>query len=165
MTADRIDRFATTPTTLAHLVAEAADVRLDTAPAGEWSARMVLAHFRDVETFSSRLRFERMLAEDEPVFADFDETAWAVNRNRTRDRKEWLLGDFALQRQATVSMLRAIRPAEWERTGSHPYRGAFTVSTWLDACLEHDAVHIAQLERLVGETLDDVLRRRARPEW
>jgi len=162
MTAERLDRYAATPKTLAHLVAEAGDARLDTSPAGEWSVRVILAHLRDVEMLSGRLRYERMLAEEAPVFADFDEDAWVANRNRTRDRKDWLLADFALQRQATVGMLRAIRPEEWKRTGSHPYRGVFTVSTWLDACLDHDAQHIAQVERLLGETLDDVVRRRSR---
>jgi hypothetical protein len=165
MTAERLDLYAATPKTLAHLVAEAGDDRLDAAGDGEWPVRVILAHLRDVEMFSGRLRYERMLAEEAPVFADFDEDAWAANRNRTRDRKDRLLGDFALQRQATVSMLRSIRPEEWQRTGSHSYRGEFTVSTWLDACLDHDAQHVAQVERLLGETLDDVLRRRSRPDW
>lgn len=165
MTLERIDRFAATPKLVAHLLAEAGDGRLDTAPPGQWTARTILGHLLDVETYSNRLRFERMVAEESPLFADFDESAWAALRDGFRERKERLLGDLALQRQATVSLLRSLSPGDWERGGSHPARGAFTVSTWLDACLQHDASHVTQLEAVLGETVEEAMRRRSRPGW
>ncbi|MBI5949633.1 MAG: DinB family protein [Chloroflexi bacterium] len=161
--ADALDRLAATPKRLAHLVAEASDAVLDAAPPGEWSARTVLAHFRDCEVLADGMRLARMLAEEAPVFADFDEAAWAANRNRSRDHKAQLLGDFALHRQATLLIFAGLRPEDWERTGSHPMRGAFTVRTWVDQWLEHDLGHLDQLERLLGETVDEVLKRRFHP--
>lgn len=158
-----LDRLARTPRELAHLVAEADDARLDAAPPGEWSARIILAHFRDCEMLCEGLRLARMLAEVDPELADFDETAWAASRNRARDRKENLLGDFALHRQATLNLLAGLRPGDWERTGHHPTRGPFTVRTWTQAIADHDTAHLAQLENVLGETLDDVLRRRFHP--
>lgn len=164
MTGALLDRLAKTPKHLAHLVVEASDQQLDAAPGGEWSARTILAHLRDCEVLCEGLRVFRMLAEVEPQLADFDERAWAVARNRSRDRKEQLLGDFALHRQATLNVLTGLREEDWQRTGTHPFRGAFTVRTWAEAIAEHDAAHIAQLEGVLGETLDDVLRRRFHPE-
>ncbi len=160
---DALDRLAATPKRVAHLVVEADDGALDAASPGQWSARTVLAHFRDVEVLANRLRLERMLAEGAPVFADFDEDAWAVNRNRSRDQKAQLLGDFALHRQATLLIFAGLRSGDWERTGSHPARGTFTVRTWVDQWLAHDLAHLEQLERLLGETVDEVLRRRFHP--
>ena len=160
---DTLDRLAATPKRLAHLVVEADDDTLDAAAPGQWSARTVLAHFRDVEVLANRLRLERMLAEAAPVFANFDEDAWAIDRNRSRDQKAQLLGDFALQRQASLAIFTGLRPQDWERTGSHPSRGAFTVLSWLDAWLDHDRGHLEQLERLLRVTVDEVLKRRFHP--
>lgn len=105
-----------------------------------------------------------MLAEESPTLANFDEDAWYANRNRTRDRKEQLLGDFALQRQALVTLLNGLQPDSWERTGTHPIRGQFTVRTWVEAITDHDAGHLRQLEEALGETLDAVLKRRFHPK-
>ncbi|MEX0781733.1 MAG: DinB family protein [Dehalococcoidia bacterium] len=159
-----LERLAATPKQLAHLVAEATEEQLDSSSPGEWSARTIVAHYRDCEALCEGLRIMRMLAEDKPVLTDFDELAWADARNRTRDRKEQLLGDFALQRQATLNVLSGLRPEDWEREGTHPSRGTFTVRTWVEAIADHDAAHLAQLEATLGETLDDVLQRRFHPK-
>lgn len=161
--AELLELLAATPGKLANLVAEAGDATLDVAAAGEWSGRTILAHFRDVEVLADRLRLERILAEEAPIFANFDEDRWAVERNRRRDQKAQLLADFALQRQASLSILGGLRPADWSRSGSHPSRGQFTVDAWLEQWVDHDLAHIAQLEAALGETLEDVLRRRAHP--
>lgn len=164
MTDHLLQRLALTPKQVAHLVAEVDDARLDTAPPGGWSPRTILAHLRDCEMLCEGLRIQRMLAEQEPEFADFDETAWVESRNRSRDRKEQLLGDFALQRQATLNVLSGLRPDDWRRGGTHPTRGRFTIMTWVEYIVEHDAAHIAQLESVLGETLDEVLQRRFHPQ-
>ncbi len=155
-----LKQLAATPRTLAHLVVEASDELLDTAADGEWSARTVLAHLRDDEWLVLRMRCERMLSEDGPVFPDFDEKAWEKERNRSRDRKEELLGDFALQRQASLNMLANLRPGDEERRGRHEEYGEFTVGSWITHWVEHDRTHIAQVERMLGETLTEVLERR-----
>ena len=110
-----IDRLAATPKTLAHLVVEADARLLDAAPVGGWSARTILAHMRDDEYLCMRCALERMLAEEGPQLRFIDGSDWEPGRNRTRDRKEQILGDFALQRQATIGILRAMRPGDWRR--------------------------------------------------
>ncbi|MGH2608034.1 MAG: DinB family protein, partial [Tepidiformaceae bacterium] len=89
---------------------------------------------------------------------------WEQTRNRNRDRKEQLLGDFALQRQALLGILAGLRADDWERAGSHPQRGRLTVRSWVEAIVAHDAAHITQLELALGETLDEVLQRRFHPK-
>ena len=62
-----IARMAGTPSALAHMVAEANDEQLDDAAPGAWSARTILAHFRDDEFLCMRVVLERALAEDTPT--------------------------------------------------------------------------------------------------
>jgi hypothetical protein len=158
-----IDRLAATPKTLAHLVAEASDALLDAAPAGQWSARTTLAHFRDDEYLCMRVALERMLAEDTPELHFIDGADWEPTRNRSRDRKEHLLGDFALHRQASLLILRSLRPEDWQRTGRRGER-TLTIEDLTRVWVRHDAEHVSQLEAALGETLADVLARRARGE-
>lgn len=163
---DLIDALASTPRTVAHLVVEATDDDLDRAPAGEWSPRTVMAHLRDDEFLVMRMRLARMLSEDGPVFPDFDEKAWAEGRSRHRDRKEELLGDFALQRQASLNMLANLRPGDEHRPGRHAEYGGYTVSSWVEHWVEHDRAHLGQIERMLGETAEEAQeRRRQEPRW
>ena len=164
----RIDRMAEAPGMLAHLVADAADVVLDARPAdGGWSARTVMAHLRDDEYLCMRVALERALAEDSPELRFIDGADWEPARNRTRERREWLLADFALHRQASISILRALRPEDWQRSMRFGEDGhEFTVHQLVDAWIRHDAEHIAQMEGLVGETVREVLARRAQmTDW
>lgn len=158
----RIDLMAETPGTLAHLVAEAADVVLDRQPAdGGWSARTVMAHLRDDEYLCMRTALECALARDNPEVSFIDGAAWEPVRNRTREHREWLLADFALHRKASVSILQAMRPEDWQRMMHTADGRAFTIHQLVDAWVRHDGEHVGQLEGLIGETVREVLARRA----
>ena len=156
-----IDRLAATPKTLAHLVAEASDALLDAAQEGQWSARTTLAHFRDDEYLCMRVALERMLAETTPELHFLDGADWEPGRNRSRDRKDYLLAEFALHRQASLAILRGLRPEDWKRTG-HREERTLSVEDLVRGWVRHDAEHVAQLEAAVGDTLAEVLARRAR---
>ena len=158
-----IDALAETPKALAQLVADASDELLDDASDGGWSARTILAHFRDDEYLCTRVALERMLAQDVPDLAFIDGADWEPTRNRTRDRKAWLLADFALQRQATLGILRMLRREEWERAGLRDGTRV-TVRGIVEVMVRHDREHLEQLERAVGETLGEVVARRAQTE-
>jgi hypothetical protein len=159
-----IETLAATPAALAHLVAEADDARLDaTNAAGEWSARTLLAHFRDDEYLCMRVALERMLAENNPGLVFMDGSDWEPSRNRTRDRKEHLLADFALQRQASLAILRSLRDEDWERTGTTGDGRTLAISRLVEHWAGHDREHIGQLEAALGVTLQEIKERRAHP--
>jgi len=158
-----IAQLEATPRAIAHLALEATDSQLDAAPPGEWSARTILAHLRDLEVLLMRMRTARMLVEENPVFADFDEQTWVAGRDRSRDRKEQLLGGFALQRRASLAMLARVTPSQIQRPGTHEDGTAWTVERWIGRWVEHDRLHVAQLQTVLGETLSEVIERRARP--
>lgn len=155
MTNEVLSQLRETPTLAARLVAEASDERLDASIVEGWSARVILAHLRDIEFLEMRMLLERMLGEDEPELTFLDSEQWQATRNTTRDGKRQILGDFALQRQATMGILDALRPEDWERAGSVAGGDPFTVEQLVDGWLEHDQGHIGQMEDALGSTLAD----------
>lgn len=141
-----VEVLAATAERLEAITRDLDDDALDFAPEGEWSARTVLAHLRDDEFMVMRLRLERMVAEEHPTLAPFDQEAWAASRWTGRDSLEELLADFRLQREASLMVLTRLEGDDWQRTGVQPEYGAFDVSWWLQHWAEHDEGHIAQIE-------------------
>lgn len=131
---------------LVRLTAELADTVLDFhSDASAWSIREVLAHLVDDEIYVMRTRMERIIKEDMPLLAPHDEKKWYATRNTTRDQVTELLGDFALQRAASLGMLRMLRESDWARQGQQPEYGVFTAEQWLGNWAGHDTTHIEQI--------------------
>jgi hypothetical protein len=91
-----------------------------------WSIREILAHLVDDEMYVTRTRVERIIKEDNPLLAPHDEKRWYATRNTTRDALAELLSDFAVQRAASLAMLRMLREEDWQRQGRQPEYGDFT---------------------------------------
>ncbi len=139
--------MAELPAELASLVSQASEEQLDQAADGEWSARVILAHLRDEEALVFRLRLERMLSEDKPVFAPYPPDRWLAERDTSRDGLRQLLQDFALQRKASVTLMKLLDEEALQRRGIHPQRGEFTVSDWIRYWHGHDEEHRWQIKR------------------
>lgn len=142
--------LAAAPGRLAEIVGEADDQRLAAAQPGEWSARTVMAHLRDDEFMVMRLRIARMLVEDVPELAPFDEKAWAASRYTGRDARDELISDFRTQRTASVEILRRLGPEELRRGGSQPEYGSFDIHWWLQHWVSHDNNHLDQISRALA---------------
>jgi len=140
--------LAQTHATLLQLTEGLTDDILDFhAEADEWSMREILAHLVDDEIYVMRTRMERIIKEDLPLLAPHDEKRWYATRNTTRDQLAELLSDFAVQRAASLAMLRMLRTEDWARQGNQPEYGIFTAEVWLGRWLEHDTTHIEQIRR------------------
>lgn len=148
-----IDILEATPHILEEIVAAADEALFDKAWPGEWTPRVVLAHLRDDEYLTMRMRLERMLAEEQrPLLMPFDETAWAANRWTGRDALAELLADFREQRVASVQILRRLDGDDWGRVAYQPEIGELTIRTWTEHWVEHDQTHINQLRAGLGLT-------------
>ncbi len=112
----------------------------------EWSVREILAHLVDDEMYVMRLRMERIIKEDQPHLTPHDEQKWYASRNTTRDRLDELLADFSLQRAASLGIVKMLRESDWARQGTQPEYGTFTAEEWLGRWVEHDTVHLRQIE-------------------
>ncbi len=121
----------------------ALDFRLATS---DWSIREILAHLVDDEMYIMRMRLARMIKEDRPSLAPYDEKQWYESRNTTRDHVTELLSDFDLQRAASLGIITMLRESDWAREGHQPEYGNFTVEEWLKHWAEHDTTHLQQIE-------------------
>ena len=130
-------------------LAGATDADLDRRPAdGGWSARQVAHHLADSETMAyTRLR--RLIADDEPVIQGYDEPRWAERLHYARPIGEALAVVRAV-RAASLSLLEAIGPAEWDRVGTHSESGPYSVDDWLGIYASHCHDHAAQIREARG---------------
>lgn len=142
--------LAQTHATLTQLTATLPDTALDfRSGVDEWSIREILAHLIDDEIYVMSTRMSRIVEEDLPHLAPHDEKKWYATRNTTRDQIAELLSDFALQRAASLGMLRMLREEDWARQGHQPEYGTFTAETWLGRWAGHDSTHIEQITRTI----------------
>jgi uncharacterized damage-inducible protein DinB len=145
--AELITVFEQTEPTLIRLTSSLSDAGLDCrATPGEWSIREILAHLVDDEMYVMRTRLERIIKEDQPSLAPHDEKLWYANRNKTRDALDELLNDFAVQRAASLGIIKMLRETDWMRQGYQPEYGLFTAQEWLTHWVAHDTTHLQQIQ-------------------
>ena len=114
-------------------------------PSGEWTAREIVHHLADSESMAY-IRLRRLIAEDDPVIAGYDEPEWARRLHYERPIDASLAVVRAV-RTASLELLRALASDEWSRTGTHSEGGAYTVERWLAIYAEHSHEHADQLRR------------------
>ena len=119
---------------------------LDRRPAGsDWTAREIAHHLADSEA-TAYVRLRRLLAEDDPVLQGYDESEYA--RRLHYDRPiEPSLAVLRAVRTASIQLLEALTPDEWERAGTHTDSGAYSVEDWLRIYAGHAHDHADQIRR------------------
>ena len=118
---------------------------------GKWSACEIVQHLADSEAISA-IRLRRLLAEEHPVIAGYDQEVYAVIlRYNLRDMQP-ALDQFRAVRATTTQLLGAMSDEDWKRPGWHTEHGLYTAETWLDIYSVHAHNHAAQIRRL-RETL------------
>jgi len=131
---------------LAGITAEELD-RRPPEPDG-WTARQVAHHLADSEAMAyTRLR--RLLGDDEPVIAGYDEPVWAKRLHYDRPI-EASVAVMRAVREASVQLLEAIDEQEWSRTGTHTESGPYSVEGWLRIYASHPHEHAEQIRAARG---------------
>lgn len=120
------------------------DARWHPAP-GEWCVNEVLGHILESEKrgFSGRIR--RILDEDGPTFEPWDQRAVAQERRDCERMPLSLFMEWMGVRHASVEMVRAIRPDQLDRAGTHRKVGRLRVRDLLHEWIHHDRNHTKQL--------------------
>jgi DinB superfamily len=122
------------------------DAELDKRPADDaWTAREVVHHLADSET-TSYLRLRKLLAEDQPVIAAYDEAQYAKVLHYDRPIEPSLQVLRAV-RQSSADLLDALEPHEWDRSGVHSESGRYDIETWLRIYAAHAHDHADQIRR------------------
>lgn len=116
------------------------------APGGDggWTPRQVVHHLADAE-MTSAIRLRRLLAEDEPVIAAYDENAFARVLRYDARPVEAALRAVEASRAASAEILDGLTEAQWARRGTHSEDGAYGVEAWLRAYAAHPYDHAEQV--------------------
>ncbi|CAN5625410.1 bacillithiol transferase BstA [soil metagenome] len=109
-----------------------------------WSIIEVIAHLADAED-NSHERVRRMLAGGRPQFQDYDEKAWARDRDYRSKTLADVLSRFCDQRAAHVQTLEALDEPGWQQFGDHTTLGTITVASITEHMITHDMMHLGQI--------------------
>ncbi len=120
------------------LLALRADVAVRPSPQ-VWSPLEYACHVRDVfGRFAVRLQL--MLTEDDPLFANWDQDATAVEEGYAQQDPAAVAVELEAAAEVAAAGFAAVSGDEWRRTGRRSDGRAFTVET-LARYFVHDPVH------------------------
>ena len=95
---------------------------------------------------TSAIRLRRLLVEDRPTIAGYDQDEFA--RRLYYDRPIGAsLGAFKAARDSTAQILRRLTDEEWGRAGTHTESGRYGVVDWLRIYAVHAHDHAQQIRR------------------
>lgn len=149
-----IDQMAATPDIFRALLNGISDKQAYWKPApGRWSIAEMLEHLSHVEAHCFRIRFDEILAADNPEIEPYDQNAfYAQGAYSDRDAEE-SLAHWEEQREDNLELLRGLEPVVLVRMGRHILRGEFTLENLLNEWAFHDLGHVKQLTELVRAQL------------
>ena len=114
---------------------------------GKWSAREIVHHLGDSESFSAG-RLRKLLTEENPVIQGYDQDVYAAKlRYNERDMAP-ALEAFRSARETTTQLLGLMSEDDWHREGTHTESGKYTTENWLTIYAAHAHNHATQIRRL-----------------
>lgn len=140
-----IDRYRTATADVEAALAGITDEELDRPPAeaDSWTARQVAHHLADSEAMAY-IRLRRLLAEDEPLIAGYDEPEWARRLHYDRPIAS-SIAVLGAVRAASLELLGRLDEPDWRRSGTHSDSGTYGVETWLRIYADHAHDHADQI--------------------
>jgi hypothetical protein len=143
----RLKRLERTADELTAAIRGQSEAALSRRPdAKNWAATEVVCHLRDAEELFM-IRFETILAAEEPALIALDPDRWAQERQYSRNDPVEAVRAFRRRREETLAFFRKLEPEQWTRGGIHPVRGRFTIDDFATLMAWHDDNHLDQLRR------------------
>jgi hypothetical protein len=140
-----LDRYRTGTADVEAALAGITDEELDRVPGDRdsWTARQVAHHLADSEAMAY-IRLRRLIAEDDPLIAGYDEPEWARRLHYDRPIAS-SIAVLGAVRAASLELLERLPVADWSRTGTHSDSGVYGVDTWLGIYAAHAHDHADQI--------------------
>ena len=115
---------------------------------GGWTARQIVHHLADSEA-TAYVRLRKLIAEDDTIIQAYDEPEFARRLHYDRPIGSSLAVLEAV-RQSSLELLESLTPAEWDRRGTHPESGDYSVDDWLRIYAGHSHEHANQIREASG---------------
>jgi DinB family protein len=117
----------------------------------EWCARAVVGHLIEAEKRGFAGRIRMILASDQPKLEAWDQVDVEKQRNDCARLTDSVWMEFMGVRQASVKLVRSLKPADLDRRGIHPKVGELRVRWLLQEWIYHDRNHTKQLLSIAME--------------
>jgi DinB superfamily len=144
---DLLSKIEKGPDDFASVLQGAAEPVLSRRPDEKnWAPKEIICHLRDTEELFL-IRFQAIVAMDEPKYAAVDADRWAEERQYLRNDAREALAAFRRRRADTLRFLQGLTPGQWDRTGVHATRGRETLRQLGESIARHDLNHLDQLKR------------------
>jgi hypothetical protein len=141
-----LDRMRSSTSVVRQAVADAQRGRFTEPPReGQWSALETLTHLRDVVVHVYGLRIRRLLYEDGPVFADFDEEGYRRASLARGESAGHLVDTIVGEHEQLARLLETLQDADWARGGRHASLGPMSIEFLARRVGEHAEEHAAQI--------------------
>lgn len=114
------------------------DARRRPAP-DRWSSLEYGCHVRDVYVIFDQ-RLQRMLSEDDPLFANWDQDASAIDNDYAGQDPEVVAVEIEQAANHLARRIESVTGGQWDRTGRRSDGSAFTVDS-LTRYMIHDPIH------------------------
>ena len=142
-----IEQIAAAPNEFRRAVTGLTDAQLDTPyREGGWTVRQVAHHLPDSH-INAYVRFKLGITEREPAIKTYEEKEWAKTPE-VRAPVGMSLDLLTALHQRWVTLLRAMSPADFSRTISHPEWGKPSLDTMLALYAWHGRHHTAHVTSL-----------------
>lgn len=137
-----MDRYAMGPAILGYAVANLSPEQERARPGpGAWSINELVAHLADTDLVYAE-RMKRVIAEDNPMLQNFDETAWSDRLGYNLGTVEEGVSLIAANRRWMLPILRRCSQADFARAGVHSERGRVTLAELLATVTHHVDHHL-----------------------
>lgn len=114
---------------------------------GGWTVRQVVHHVPDSHV-NAYVRTKLALTEDDPVIRAYDEQQWAMLADTARTPIETSLALLDALHARWVTLLRTLRPDDFDRPLRHPEIGSLTLGMVIMQYGWHGDHHVAHVTRL-----------------
>jgi uncharacterized damage-inducible protein DinB len=141
-----IDDYLAGPGKLRDAIAGMTDAQINAAPIpGKWSTRQIICHIADFEPVYAD-RMKRVIAEETPTLFGGDPDLFAARLAYDRRDIAQELQLIETVRKHVASILKTLKPEDFQRTGNHSQRGPLTLETLLTNVTNHIPHHIKFIE-------------------
>lgn len=149
------EQVAGAPRLLFEVCSGAAPERLSRPVApGKWSPLQIIQHLVGCDREALLPRIEKMLNEEHPFLARFDQDLWMKQYGDVHNRKAVsLLDEFARLREKSMVLLFDLELSGWHRTGQHEERGSITIFDLVTHFARHDAHHRRQIAEFLSSPI------------
>lgn len=156
MYATMIDEYTAGSGVVKQAIVGLTESDLDALPVPEtWSIRQIVLHLLDSDLVMAD-RMKRVIAEENPPLAAFDETLFARRLGYDQSDAALAAEMFELNRRHMAAVLRRLKPADFAREGNHSERGPVSLANLVAGAvghLEHHLRFLHEKRRLIGKAL------------